>query len=290
MDTVTHGLIGYTLYQAFSEPDRSKRWKYALLTTAVGASQIPDIDVLAGFTEQGQIMEQMWHRGITHSIFLVPLWAIFLYGVIRLLFKEKDFKFFWLSALAVFIHDTIDLFNAWGTGYLEPFSSVRITLGYLPIVDLVIWIIFFTGVFVAHWKKWRTPRFVFQVVGCFIIGYIGIQSAQGFLIEQNAKKSFQETELSASFFPGIFQIIGKNGSKVEIWEDTLFTAPKKITETTSAEHVDLSTLFRKNPRAEVLYTWSPFVVIFENETEIGIYDPRFLRDGKSFLTEVAPKH
>ena len=65
----------------------------------------------------------MWHRGITHSIFFTPLWAALFFLICIGLFKIKDKKLFLLGWFAVFIHDTSDLFNAWGTGYLEPFSN-----------------------------------------------------------------------------------------------------------------------------------------------------------------------
>lgn len=289
MDTVTHGLFGYTLYQAYKKPDQSKRWNYALLTTSLVANQAPDVDVFVSLTETGEIMKQMWHRGLTHSVFLIPVWAILIYGLIRLTFRETDSKFFWIAFWGVFIHDTSDLFNAWGTGYLEPFSSIRITFGFIPIIDFVIWIIFIIGALLAHGKKVTSPQIIFRWVGILIIAHISIQSVQGMIVKARASADYEQTELSASFVPGVFQVIGKDQNKVEISQATAFTERKKIAVVESQEEADLSYLFAKNPKAKVLHTWSPFVVIFENDQEIGIYDPRFLDDGKSFLTETAPK-
>src|SRR5690606_5373187 len=135
-----HTLFGLGLYGAVNKRDMDKNTKRAYLLTAVGASQIPDIDVISRLWDT-EGLYQMWHRGITHSVFLTPVWALLFFLLSFLLFKVKDKKLFLLGWLAVFIHNTSDLFNAWGTGYLEPFSNMRITFGTIPIVDLVIWFI-----------------------------------------------------------------------------------------------------------------------------------------------------
>ncbi|WP_342665000.1 metal-dependent hydrolase [Shimazuella kribbensis] len=141
MDTITHTLFGLGIYNGMNKEEMSRKTKYALLFTTIGASQIPDIDVISQLWDTaGQY--QMWHRGITHSIFLVPIWALLFSLINRFIFGIKGMLSFFAALISVFIHNTSDLFNAWGTGYLEPFSSVRITLGTIPIVDFVIWFIF----------------------------------------------------------------------------------------------------------------------------------------------------
>ncbi len=90
-------------------------------------------------------MYQMWHRGITHSIFAVPIFAILLCLLCYLIWKVKDRRIFYVGLLSVLIHNTSDLFNAWGTGYFEPFSSIRVTFGVIPIVDLVVWSLILVG-------------------------------------------------------------------------------------------------------------------------------------------------
>lgn len=285
MDTITHGLFGYTIYQVVRRDKMPKKKKQALLFTALAGSQIPDIDVVAEFTETGKIMAQMWHRGLTHSIFLVPLWALLLYGIGYLLFKQKDRQLFYVALSAVFWHDTIDLFNAWGTGYFEPFSSIRISIGTIPIVDLVFWSIFLIGFLVARFNKSIPRHMIYRLVAMGILSHFVIQTVQGLIIEQQENKTYQQTELTASFVPWTFQVVGKTGNKVEIVERTLFSSPKRLKTIYSKENVNLKPLFQQNPQAKVLYDWSPFVVIVDDPEKLGIFDPRFYRNGEFFLSQ-----
>lgn len=285
MDTITHGLFGYTLYKVMQREEMTKKQKHALLFTALVGSQIPDIDVVAEFTETGRVMAQMWHRGLTHSLFLVPIWALIIYALCFLLFKRKDPQLFYVGLFAVFWHDTIDLFNAWGTGYFEPFSSVRISIGTIPIVDLVFWSIFAIGFIVARLKKSIPAHMIFRFVAIGMLTHFLIQSVQGLILEQQAKENFQQTALTATFVPWTFQVVGKNGDTVEIYQQTLFTKPKPIKTLYSKEDADLRPLFQKNPKAKVLHDWSPFVVIVDDHQRLGIIDPRFLRNGEFFLAQ-----
>ena len=40
-----------------------------------------------------------------------------------------------------------------------------------------------------------------------------------------------------------------------------------------------------NPKAKTLTRWSPFIVVVDNDKQLGIFDPRLYRNGKSFLFE-----
>lgn len=289
MDTITHGLFGYTLYKVVKREEMPKKKKQALLFTALVGSQIPDIDVVVEFTEAGRVMAQMWHRGLTHSIFLVPIWAFIIYGLSMLLFKRKDRQLYFVGLFAVFWHDTIDLFNAWGTGYFEPFSSARLSIGTIPIVDLVFWSIFLIGFLLSSLKKSIPAHIIYRFVAIGMLAHFSIQSLQGLIIEQQAKEHYEQTALTASFVPWHFQVVGKNGNKIEIFQQTLFSEPKSIKTLYSKEDTNLQPLFQKKPQAKVLYEWSPFVVIVNDEKRLGILDPRFLRNGEFFLAEYIEK-
>lgn len=116
MDTVTHTLFGLTTYGAVKKENLTKPLKHALLFTALVGSQIPDIDVVLNLTEVGRINEQLWHRGLTHSILLVPFWAGLIYWIATLIWKIRDRRIFYLAFLNVTIHDVSDCLNTWGTG------------------------------------------------------------------------------------------------------------------------------------------------------------------------------
>ncbi|MCT8136543.1 metal-dependent hydrolase [Anaerobacillus sp. CMMVII] len=287
MDTITHTLFGLTLYGAVDKQELPKEKRRALLFTTVVGSQIPDIDVISRLWDtEGQY--QMWHRGITHSIFLVPVWALVLALLCYLFWRVKDRRIFLMGALAVFIHNTSDLFNAWGTGYLEPFSNVRVTFGTISIIDFVIWGLIAVGYLVTKKTIWP-PFQVYRFVWVAIILHVLIQTSQGYIIYQQTSPDYEQTALSASFVPWNYTVIGKKGSTVEISQRNLWSEPVIQTVLTSQEEADLDQLFAVKPEAKTLYQWSPFVVVVDDEEMLGIYDPRFYRNGQSFLFEFIEK-
>lgn len=287
MDTITHALFGLTLYGTVDKKNFSKQEKRALLFTTIVGSQIPDIDVISRLWDtEGQY--QMWHRGITHSIFMVPVWAIILALLCYLFWRVKDRRIFLMGALAVFVHNTSDLFNAWGTGYLEPFSEVRITFGTIPIIDFVIWGLMLTGFIIAKKSKWPSYR-VYRFVWVAIVLHVTIQTSQGYIIYQQMSPNYEQQALSAGFVPWNYTVFGKNSGTVEIVQANLWSEPVVQIVLQSDENADLDTLFIEKPEAKTLYEWSPFVVIVDDDELLGIYDPRFYRNGQSFLFEYIEK-
>ncbi|WP_096201696.1 metal-dependent hydrolase [Bacillus sp. FJAT-45350] len=283
MDSVTHTLFGLTIYGAIDKKEMTPKTKKAFFLTAVVGSHLPDIDVISQLWDtEGNY--QMWHRGVTHSLFMVPVWALLLVFLCYILFGVKDRRLFYVGLLAVFIHSTIDLFNAWGTGYFEPLSSIRITFGTLPIVDLVIWAIILTGFLVRRLNKNSTYR-VYRYVGIAIALHVLIQSAQGYVIYHKYTDQYEQHTLSASFIPWHFTVIGKEENEIEILSTNLFGYEEQQYLLTSAEDTNLEELFEQRPEARTLYEWSPFVVIVDEDDTLGVYDPRFYRNGQSFLFE-----
>lgn len=288
MDTITHTLFGIGIYKAINKEKMSKKEKRALLFTSIGASQIPDIDVISQLWDTAGLY-QMWHRGITHSVFLVPVWAFLFFIINRLFFRIKSWPFFWIAFLAVFIHDTSDVFNAWGTGYLEPFSSARLTFGTISIIDFVIWFIFLLTFVASKVRKEIKEYRLYRIGWAVILFHVMLQSIQGYILYEQYKPRYEQVALSASFVPWNYSIIGKNGENVDIIDDSLLTKERLMYRLQSGSDNDLETLFTQNPKARTLYKWSPFVVVVDNGRQLGIYDPRFYRKGQSFLFEYIEK-
>lgn len=287
MDTITHTLFGLSLYGAFKNEKETKRYNRALLISTIGASQIPDIDIISRLWDT-EGLYQMWHRGITHSIFLTPLWALAFFLLSLLLFRIKDKRLFYISWLAVLIHDTSDLFNAWGTGYLEPFSQVRITFGTIPIIDFVFWIIMLVAFIISKRSK-RSSQKIYRLAW-FVMGvHVLIQSLYGFYIYNQYEEKYKDIALSAGFIPFNFTVIGKSGENVDIINTRFIADDKILYHLKSSEQADLDLLFEKRPEAKTLYQWAPFVVVVDDESYLGLYDPRFYRKGQSFLFEYIEK-
>ncbi|MFO1445663.1 metal-dependent hydrolase [Bacillus sp. Bva_UNVM-123] len=288
MDSITHTLFGFALYGTIDKKEMDKNHKKAFLMTSVGASLIPDIDVISRFWDtEGQY--QMWHRGITHSLFLTPLWALLFFLLSMLFFKTKDKRLFFLGLLAVFIHDTSDLFNAWGTGYFEPFSSMRVTFGTIPIVDLVFWLILGIAYIFSRRNKVKAPHY-FKIAWLFIVINVVIQTTQGYFIYKQYEEKYEQIALSADFIPWNFHVIAKKDNTITIYKDNLFQEKRRQVVLQSAIHADLDMLFEEKPEAKTLYEWAPFVVLVDDHERLGLYDPRFYRNGQSFLFEFIEKN
>lgn len=288
IDTITHTLFGLGLYGSVKDKEHmEKKERMAYLITAVGASQIPDIDVISKLWDT-EGLYQMWHRGITHSIFLTPFWALLFYFICYYFYHVKSSKIFLLGFISVVIHNTSDLFNAWGTGYLEPFSSIRLTFGTVPIIDFVVWIIFLVAWIFARRRKNNTNKQVYpiyRIAFCLVAVHFLIQTVQGLLVVKPYYDKYDQVALSANFIPWDYHVIAKKDGKVDIFSDNLFQPSKKVYELESKEDANLDYLFSQNPKAKTLYEWSPFVVIVDDGEKLGVYDPRFYRNGQSFLFE-----
>ena len=72
MDNLTHSLVGIALSRAFFK----KRMALAT-TTLVIAANAPDLDLL--WSGRG-IRYLQYHRGIAHSLFALPVWALLIAG------------------------------------------------------------------------------------------------------------------------------------------------------------------------------------------------------------------
>lgn len=285
MDTITHTLFGLALYGAVDKKEMTSKQKRVLLLTTVAGSQIPDIDVISAWWDTSGRF-QMWHRGITHSLLMVPVWAGLLALFVRTVFRLKGWLWFSIALLAVFIHDTSDIFNAWGTGYFEPVSNIRLTFGTVPIVDLVFWALIGGGALFARFGRGRwSPHRVFRTVWALMALHVAIQTAQGMTVLQQVKGEYEQVALSADFVPGVFTVIGKRDAVVALSKGSLWTGFKPVATLESSVDADLDALFAANPKAATLVEWSPFVVVVENGERIGVYDPRFYRNGQSFLYE-----
>jgi len=144
MDTLTHALSGMLVAKAsYRKTEVLPYWLRSWLGFFVAA--FPDIDFISrAFGMQAYLT---YHRGITHSIIMMPLWAILLAWVLaKTLSRFTRFEFNWrellpLCLLSLGVHIFGDVITAYGTEVLAPFSDFRLSFPTTFIIDL-----YFSGI------------------------------------------------------------------------------------------------------------------------------------------------
>jgi inner membrane protein len=143
MDPVTHATTGALLSQVLPSPSRR-------LAAMAGAllGVLPDIDYILIFYDKLTFLQH--HRGLTHSLFMAPIFAL-LAAVLGLgLGGRRWFKSLLVLGLAVLAsHLVLDVVTAYGTQLLSPFSRHKFALDWLFIIDPYLTGILLAGTMIA---------------------------------------------------------------------------------------------------------------------------------------------
>ncbi|WP_170006513.1 metal-dependent hydrolase [Bacillus fonticola] len=140
MDTGTHVVMGIGL-AGLSTLDPAIGQNPSLFSAvAIGVivgSQAPDIDTVLKLKNNAVYLKN--HRGVTHSIPAQLLWPTLITLVLLLFFPNTSVPHLWgWTMLAVFLHVFVDIFNAYGTQALRPFSEKWVALGWINTFDAFI--------------------------------------------------------------------------------------------------------------------------------------------------------
>lgn len=167
MDTGTHIAMGIALGGvATIEPSISESpmlFGAVMIGTIIG-SHAPDFDTVLKLRSNALYLRN--HRGITHSIPLVLFWGIFISSLIYFAIPDVPFLTIWRwTGLAVVIHVFVDIFNAYGTQALRPFSRKWVALGFINTFDPVIFTAHLIGF--LFWSLGLHPTYVF--IGIYFI-------------------------------------------------------------------------------------------------------------------------
>lgn len=133
MDSLTHIVVGACAGELIAG---RKLGKKALLIGAI-ANSLPDIDIVCSpFLPLSK--DLLAHRGFTHSILFALLVTPLLSVLCRRMLSKADMSFrhwCWLWGSQILLHDFIDAFNAYGTGWFEPFSHYRVSFNTMFVAD-----------------------------------------------------------------------------------------------------------------------------------------------------------
>ncbi|WP_246943062.1 metal-dependent hydrolase [Bacillus pinisoli] len=167
MDTGTHFVMGIALGGiATVDPaiNQDPLTLEAVLIGTIIGSQAPDLDTILKLRNNAKYIRN--HRGITHSIPAVLLWPLLIVAGISLFLPQVDLFHLWIwTFIAVILHVFVDIFNAYGTQALRPFSHRWVALGVINTFDPFIFFAHVVGIVV--WQLGVDPLQVFS--GVFII-------------------------------------------------------------------------------------------------------------------------
>ena len=178
MDTLTHALSGALLARATAPSDAPPRSLPRRVAAGFFACAAPDLDFVLGFVSPLLYLEQ--HRGPTHSLLLLPLWALPLSWLLAKVLREPDGKtagwraLYGVTALSIGAHILGDLITSFGTIVFAPFSYERYGWGTTFIIDL-----WFSGIILAglaaslFWRRSRAPAAAAALV---LVAYVGFQA------------------------------------------------------------------------------------------------------------------
>ena len=163
MDTITHGIAGALIGKAIfggedllgpstgasvreknasrdlppSKVNRGRVISWSLMLGAI----FPDSDVLRDLFSHDRLLIVTWHRSITHSLVMLPLWALLLAGITRAFASWRKWQapsFAALSAVyavGIVSHILLDLVTSFGTMIWSPLNWSRPAWDLLFIID-----------------------------------------------------------------------------------------------------------------------------------------------------------
>ncbi len=170
MDNLTHTLSGLVAARLVPARGLSRRARYL----AGGlAANFPDLDiVLAPFSSELYLMH---HRGETHSLLMLPLWALLLSWLFAKMFKPAGGwrDFYALTAVVLLVHILGDWITGYGTQLLAPFTRETFSLGTTFIIDPLLTLILLLG-FLGG-LLWKASPRAAQLSVLLAVAWIGTQ-------------------------------------------------------------------------------------------------------------------
>ena len=176
MDTLTHALSGALLARATAPKDAPPHSLPRRIAAGFFACAAPDLDFVVGFL--GPVQYLLHHRGPTHSLILLPLWAVLYAWLLALILREpRGWRaLYGVTALSLLAHIAGDVITSFGTIVFAPFSDWRAALGTTFIIDL-----WFSGIILAGllasavFRRSKLPAVAASVL---LAGYVGFQFMQ----------------------------------------------------------------------------------------------------------------
>lgn len=139
MDLLTHALMGAHAVRLGSAKTARLSARLSArerLLLGAGAAAFPDLDFIGFLVDPLRFLAH-WHQGPTHSLVLLPLWALLLGGLFSAITRRRQVlgEAVLVCAFGLATHLALDLITAYGTMLWFPLSERRMSLGIAFVID-----------------------------------------------------------------------------------------------------------------------------------------------------------
>lgn len=175
MDPVTHGLVGATSAQFFSDKDTFRTASFIGFIAALA----PDADVLLGSSSNPLLTLEL-HRQFTHSFIFIPFGALIVSLILWFFVKKRiSFKNTYLfSLLGYSTAGLMDYITSYGVYLFWPFLDERFALNIVSVFDPLLSIGLLIAASIAFYKKKKI--YSYSLVGWLFLYlcFAGIQKSR----------------------------------------------------------------------------------------------------------------
>jgi inner membrane protein len=216
VDVVTHALLGAAVAYAVAPAGGRLNTRERLMLGAAAAA-FPDIDFI-GFLINPLVFLADWHQGPTHSVVLLPLWAVLIAAIFVGLTKRRAAfpEVVLVAGLGLASHIVSDVITAYGTAVPYPLSPLKLSLGTTFVIDPLFTTIVLASLAASLWMGRRSLGALGLLALC---GYVVVQASLqqraldiGREAAQAQGLSIQElSALAQPFSPFNWKLIGSNG-------------------------------------------------------------------------------
>ena len=236
MDNVTHAISGALIARATAPravPGVTMPLRRRIVLGTIAAS-LPDLDFVAGWLSP--LTYLLHHRGITHSLLLLPLWSLACAWLCSKLWRDGlSFRaYFGVFAWGIGIHIVGDWITSYGTLLLAPLSDRRFAMSTTFIIDLwMLAILLLGGVASLFFRASRAPAIAALAA---VTGYVAFQGvlhhdALEFGERYAAAQGLRGTQVSALPRPGSaynWTVVVESGERVDYAQVRLTERPALI--------------------------------------------------------------
>ncbi len=194
MDSITQALLGASVQASLLG-----RWqgRKSLLYGAM-LGTLPDLDVLIDFGDA--VANTTYHRGFSHSLFVLSVLAVALAWLIRRIRPHPDYsgmRLFLTLWLVLITHVTLDAFTSYGTQLLWPLTSAPIAWSSVFIIDPLYTVWLLGGCVVAWFARERRAAQVALVAALALSsGYLGLSLLAKSAVERHAQAALEPMGLA----------------------------------------------------------------------------------------------